>query len=82
MARTCLAHWSGECTCWLALLKGRDLVQDLGVNGSIRLRNIKVVKCDALDWINLSLDMDRWRIFVSTLDESAGSVETGHVLTS
>jgi len=31
---------------------------------------------------DMSLDRVRWRIFVDTVDESAGSIEMRHVLTS
>jgi hypothetical protein len=49
---------------WLEILKGRDRLEDLGIDGdNIRmdLRDISV------NWMHLDQDRDQWRALVNTV---------------
>jgi hypothetical protein len=46
---------------WLENLKGRDHLEDLGVDGRMIL---KKTGCKVIDWMHLAQDRDQWRAFV------------------
>jgi hypothetical protein len=46
-------------------LKGRDCLEDLGLDGRIILKQI--LGKEGVDWIHLSQDRDRWQTLVYTL---------------
>jgi hypothetical protein len=45
----------------------RDLFEDLGVRGKIKVRWILGTGVGGMDWIDLAQDRDRWRALVNAL---------------
>jgi len=57
----CTKFWSED-------LKGRDLSEDLGVDGRIILRtDVREIGSEGVDWIHLVQGRDQWRDLVNTV---------------
>jgi hypothetical protein len=48
-------------------LKERDHLVDPSVEGKIILRWFQEVGCGSMDWVELALDRDRWRILLNAV---------------
>jgi len=55
----CIQGFGGE-------MRGRDHLEDPGVDGRIILRYSEM-GCGSTDWIDLAQDRDRWRALVNTV---------------
>jgi hypothetical protein len=53
-------------TFWLEILKGRDALEDLGVDGKITLAWILgKIGWEGADWMHLAQDRDQWFALVN-----------------
>jgi hypothetical protein len=53
---------------WLEDLKGRDYLEDLGVDGKIKLERIlEEIRWEIVDWLHLTSDRIYFRAFVETV---------------
>jgi hypothetical protein len=48
-------------------LKGKDNLEDLGVDGKIIRMDIREVEWKNVDWIHLAQDKGQWRAVVNTV---------------
>jgi hypothetical protein len=55
---------------WLGNLKGRDHLEDIGVDGrwedNIRMY-LREIGWEGVDWIHVAQDRDHWKAFVNTV---------------
>jgi hypothetical protein len=53
---------------WLENLKGRDQLEDLGMDGKINIRiDLREIWWEGLEWIHLAQDRDQRRVLVNTV---------------
>jgi hypothetical protein len=70
MSRSCSTYGGEE--------RGRDHLEDPGVDGKIILRWI--FRKWGIEWIELAQDRDRWRALKKRGSEPSGSIECGEFL--
>jgi hypothetical protein len=51
----------------MVLVRDRQHVEDRGVDGSIILKWVFKKRNKGMDWIDLALSRDRWRVLVSVV---------------
>jgi hypothetical protein len=66
----------------MAILKGREHLEDLGVDGRIILTDLKEAGYQELDWINSARDRKQWRALVETVMNIWILYKAGNFLTS
>jgi hypothetical protein len=52
---------------WWGNLRERNHMEDPDVNGCKILGHILEVDCTGMDWIDMALDRDRWRVLVNAV---------------
>jgi hypothetical protein len=67
----------------MEIIKGRDHLDDLGVDGRITLNKmyLREIGCEHVDWINVAQDKVQWCVFVNTLI-TLSSTEVKNLLVS
>jgi hypothetical protein len=54
-------------TFWLEIVKGREHLEDLGVDWDDIRMDLKEIGWQIVDWMHLAQDRDQWRALVNTV---------------